>query len=351
MVSTKETDKKKAQEICDGWQEAERLAETGHATEDQILDIFNQTLRRVGLRAITVLRVEKSFSDFLSSKECSPSTRSAYEHAFTEFLEFLGHRRNAPMESITEVDIADFIKHLQKSGLRNSTVNKMVKSNLSTPFARALKFGKIRYNPVAACESLPNDSETKDVFSAQDTMRLIEAAPSADWAGLITLAYCSGMRLMDAANLEWHGVDLENDLLSFTERKTGKAACLGLHPDFKDWLLEHANVEKQEYVFPALAGQSGSGGNGLSRQFSAIMAKAGLVGRTLNTSKGKGRNQSSLGFHSFRHSAVSAVYNKSASEDIARRVSQHKGDVIQRYIHPDAALLRQSVQLIPRLPK
>jgi integrase len=349
MVSTRETDKKKAQTICDAWQAAENLAASGNATEDQIRDILNQTLRSVGLRDISVPRVEQVFNDFLKSKELTKVTHAGYVQAFNEFFDFMGQRRTAPLESITEVDIDQFTKHLQKTGRTNATINKIVRSYLSAPFAKALKFGKIRFNPVLACDALPTDSSIKDTFTAQDAVRLIEAAPTADWAGAITLAYCSGMRLMDIANFEWEGVDLENDLLSFTERKTKNPACLGLHPDFKDWLLEHASVENQKFVFPTLAGKAGSGRSGLSRQFANIMTKAGLVGRTLKTGTGKGRNQSSLGFHSFRHSAVSAVYNKSAAEDIARRVSQHKGDVIKKYVHPDAANLKAAVNLIPRL--
>jgi integrase len=353
MVSTKQTDKKKAQEICDAWQRAEKLAASGEASESQIRDILNQTLRNIGLREINVLRVESVFTDFLDAKgEMTKLTLEGYQRTFKEFLDFLGPRRNAPLESITEVDIADFTKFLQKSGRTNATVNRITRSFLSAPFAKALKLGRIKFNPVLACKPLPVDAMTKDTFSASDTVRLIQAAPSTDWVGLITLAYCSGMRLQDAANFEWAGVDLQNDLLTFTERKkrkkgkTEEVACVGLHPDFKDWLLEQSTTEHQKYVFPSLASKIGSD---LSARFKKIMAKAGLVGSTTKTGNGKGRDRTSLSFHSFRDGAVSATFNKAAAQEIARRVSQHKGGVIENYIHPDAENLKAAVRLIPRL--
>jgi integrase len=347
LVSTRETDKSKAQTICQLWQDVEGVAASGTATEDKVRAMVDQTLERIGLRKITLPRVEQTFTDFLTAKgSMTKLTLEGYQRTFKEFLDFLGPRRNAPLESITEVDISDFTKFLQKSGRTNATINKITRSFLSAPFAKALKLGRIRFNPVLACKPLPVDAMTKDVFSASDTLRLIAAAPSKDWAGMITLAYCSGLRLQDAANFEWAGVDLENDLLNFKERKTGSPACLGLHPDFRDWLLEQPTAEHQKFVFPSLASKNASD---LSARFKQIMSKAGLIASTTKTGRGKGRDQSSMSFHSFRHSAVSAVYNKVQAQNIARRVSQHKGGVIEKYIHPDADNLKAAVNLIPRL--
>jgi hypothetical protein len=58
MVSTKETDKQKAELICRRVQEAEGLAASGNATEERIRQMFNETLKSVGLREITSPRID-----------------------------------------------------------------------------------------------------------------------------------------------------------------------------------------------------------------------------------------------------------------------------------------------------
>jgi integrase len=62
-------------------------------------------------------------------------------------------------------------------------------------------------------------------------------------------------------------------------------------------------------VFPSLAAKSGSGKSGLSMQFTRIMDKAGIKGRSMREATDEGRSQSSLSFHSLRHSFDAALAN------------------------------------------
>jgi integrase len=351
MVSTKETDQHKAMLICQRWQEAENLAAAGNATEEQIKEIFNETLRRVGLREITVIRMNAWAQDFLSSKRnIGKSTVDSYEQVTREFLQFLGRRRNAPIDSVTEKDIDGFLNHLSRSGRSNATINKL-RRRLSSIFEKAHKLGKIPYNPVAVTEPLPNDSGTKAVFSAEDVVRLIEAAPNADWKGAITLAYCTGLRLQDCCSFQWSGIDTENGVLTLKQGKTKKNTVLGIHADFADWLTEQP-IRNETYLFPSLANRAGNGRDGLSASFSVIMDRAGIVNPILKKRSGKGRQTRALSFHSFRHSAASSVFNSAGLREIQARVTGHsRKGVLAAYTHHDLNLIKEAVQLIPRLPK
>lgn len=163
MVSTKEEDEGKAKIICFRWQEAEGLVRGGQATEQRIKEIFNETLKSVGLREITSPSIKTWISDWLAGKrKVSKATREGYEQAAREFLEFLGPRQNTAIESITERDIDGFVDHLLTDGRAASTINKLVRKYLSGAFEKARKLGKIKYNPVAATDPLKNDSVTKD---------------------------------------------------------------------------------------------------------------------------------------------------------------------------------------------
>jgi len=146
-----------------------------------------------------------------------------------------------------------------------------------------------------------------------------------------------------------HGV------VTFKERKGQKAAFLGLHPDFSDWVAEKGSVpdDPEGFLFPTLAGRSHAGEKGLSYEFSALVEKAGIKVRMLRErNTGKGRSLKALSFHSLRHTAASTVFNQSALKEITRRVTNHAaGGVVDRYIHKDLAAIKEAVKLIPRLPK
>ena len=271
-------------------------------------------------------------------------------------------RQNAPIESITERDIDDFVDHLQKDGRSASTINKLVRKYLSGAFNKAFKLGKIKYNPVMATDPLPGDSTTKGTFSKEDVARLVKAASGTDWEGAILLAYCSGMRLQDCCNFRWDSVDTENGVLTFRERKTKKEAVVGIHPDFNDWLTERPSSEKTAiYLFPSLANRNGGGSGGLGAEFDDLMVKAKVEGRILRKGSerdakgqrlGKGRQVRALTFHSFRHTAASSVFNSEAIKEVQRRVTQHsRGGVLDRYTHADLDLIKKAVKLIKRLPK
>jgi integrase len=159
-----------------------------------------------------------------------------------------------------------------------------------------------------------------------------------DWKGAILLAYGTGARLQDVCNFRWDAIDTENGVVTFRERKTKRQAVVGIHPDFLDWLtrLPRESIPEQTdaFLFSSLANRSGGGRNGLSKQFDALMSRAGVVGRVLREKKGKGRTVRSLTFHSFRHTAASSIFNSEAIKEVQRRVTNHAGGGRHRPIHP-----------------
>jgi integrase len=226
---------------------------------------------------------------------------------------------------------------------------------LTGPFESARKEGLIDYNPFVALDSLKVKKVERATFTTGQVARLVRAASGTDWEGAILIAYGTGARLQDVANLHWSAIDSENGILTFQERKGDRKIVVGLHPDVSDWIARQPPLDDPEaFLFPTLANRSGGGQNGLSSDFRRIMEKAGVEGRILREkgNKGKSRPVRSLVFHSFRHGAASAVFNNAALKDVARRVTGHATrGVVDRYIHTDLEPIREAVKLIPRLPK
>jgi hypothetical protein len=67
-----------------------------------------------------------------------------------------------------------------------------------------------------------------------------------------------------------------------------------------------------------------------SSQFRQIMHEAKIGGRVLRAATGKGRKQSSLSFHSLRHSFVSALANAGVAADLRQKLDWPYGFEVTR---------------------
>src|SRR6516164_1216054 len=141
--------KQEAKVICEAWAEAERAAANGSLSTNRGAEIINEMLRRSGQEPVTRYRLGEWFAEWLGAKTaCSPEVKKRYLFAETKFLEFLGtgsERRF--LDSINEADIRRFAAYLAQEGRCPSTVNRIIRADLSNAFNRAVKLGKIRFNP------------------------------------------------------------------------------------------------------------------------------------------------------------------------------------------------------------
>ena len=356
MRSTGTKDKAKAKVICEAWQVAENEARGGELSQDRIAEILNETLKRVGVVQVERISVGDWLRDWLAVKtpQVSKASAVAYTYAINQFLDYLGPMgQKRRLEAITEKDVQGFVTKLGADGRTPSTVNKIVRSYLTLPFERARRVGKIKYNPVMATDPLKAEVAVKHTFSGEQVARLVATTKGTDWEGAVILAYTTGARLQDIANLRWNSLDLEYGVVSFTERKTHRKAVIGLGADFLDWIgnARSQSDDPNAYVFAGLADRT-TGGQ-LSLEFREIMEKAGIDAEVVKERNGaKSRSVTGLSFHSFRHSAASTVFNAAALKEITRRVTNHAASgVVDRYIHQDLEAIREATKLIPRIPK
>jgi integrase len=353
--STSTRDKAKARIIAEAWAAAESAVADGTATRERIAEILNETLKRVGIQATEYVSVSAWLDEWLASKEqVSASTKVSYQQTVREFKNYLGEQGcRRRLESITEADIRGFVALLRSEGRSGTTVNKIVRRYLAIPFERARKLGKIKFNPAMLVDPEKVETVSKHTFTPEQVASLVAVADR-DWAGAILFTYGTGVRLQDVANLRWSSLDLETGVVTFTERKTGRKAIIGLHADFVDWIATQSVPEAPSaFVFPSLTNRGTSGQNGLSTAFASLMDRAGIASVEIrHGNTGKGRAVRALSFHSFRHGAATAVFAGAALKEITRRVTNHAaGGVVDRYIHDDLTAIRAAVALIPRLPK
>lgn len=356
MRSTATTRRSRAKTICEGWQAAEDAARDGALSAARATEILNETLTRCGQQPIERLRTGEWFESWLESRtRISAPVWQRYASILEKFLAFLGPESERRfLDSISTAEVRRFLAELRKEGRTSSTINR-IHSNLSVPFARAVKLGKLRFNPVSALEAHQEEQlQARRTFSPQEVARLVRTAGTSDWAGAILLGYSAGLRLGDAANLRWSAIDLQNGIITLTQRKTKRQVWIALHPDFSDWLLGRSSVsdEPNGFVLPTLAGRASGGKRGLSNAFEEIVERAGIDAGAIRHRRGTaGKNRRALTFHSLRHGAVSAVYNNTIAREAARRLSGHaEHGALDRYVHVNLEAIRATGALIPRLP-
>jgi integrase len=370
--STKQTVRAKALEVALILERAESMAARSTLTEIRARELIGEVLERTSGENLPFYTTESWLRDWLRGKEVSksPGTHVKYSHTVESFLSHLGTRAKLNLAAISSKDIAGYRDAQISSGKHPNTVHYLVKQ-LRIPFNAARRQGIITHNPAESVE-LPNKAKmedgsdaTRDVFTPEQIKELLDTSTAKDkkgtpifetgieWRGAILLAYYTGARLQDVANITWSGVDLPFKTLTYRAKKTGKIVIIPLHPELEAHLLElDAPDSGKAFVFPRLAGLGTGGRSGLSMTFSRIMARAGIAGEVLREAKkgGQGRTVRSLTFHSLRHSFNSAMANAGVAQEIRMKLTGHTSTEMNKgYTHLEMESLRMGISALPRI--
>lgn len=365
--STKERNRAKALEICLGWAHAEREADQGRLTKGRALDVLNDIIRRTGGEEIEGHTTRDWFDAWLTNKRPikAEATIKAYKNALDNFLAHLGPKADQSIELVTSRDVLGWRNSLTSDGLRPTTVNSRIKI-VRMPFAVAVDQGALRVNPANArtVETLPNlEKMEKGVFTPADVQQLLAVATD-DWKGAILVAFYTGARLRDIANLKWASIDLHERTLSFVPMKTArrgtepKRLTLPMHANIEAYFLDLPTAESgAELLFPTLAGRGtgGSGGpgdkGGLSREFRSMMEKAGIPAEMeYAEAEGRGRRIMKRSFHSFRHSFNSALANAGVNQELRQQLTGHaSAEMNKLYTHHELEAMRAAMEKLPSI--
>jgi integrase len=348
--STGLTSKSKALEMAHTLQRAANEARRGVLTETRTRELLSEILASVTGEAMRSFTVAQWFEHFAAQKARSRAGQTAARHRqmMREFLEFLGPRASLNIAAITSKDIADFRDHRLSLGLAPSTINADL-ITVGAAFNAAQKQGHISVNPCAMLEPLKENSQRKSVFTPEQVTALLKAAEG-DWKGLILVAFYTGARIHDCANLRWQNVDLVSEIktIRFTPGKTGRELVTVIHPTLEDYLLSlPAPKSDDAFLFPTLAGRATSP---LSKEFRFLMCQARIEQHVIRTAGKSGRDVNALSFHSLRHSFSSLLANAGIPEETRMALVGHTTKTVhQTYTHRTLALLRDAIAVLPSI--
>jgi integrase len=280
---------------------------------------------------------------------------------FDGFLAQLGDARaNARLASVSSQEIEGFRDTELRAGKTAATAAFGLKV-LNGVFEDARRKAVILHNPVPDVlkrmgQSAKATSEERRPFTDTQVSALLAVA-DVEWQGMILLAFHTGTRLNDAANLT--RANLDGKLLRFREAKTAhrkqraseRETVVVMAKDLVDYFKSQPiPMKKDAPLFPSLHGRTTGSAGGLSNTFARLLDKAGIDREQGEARKGKGRRFSALSFHSLRHTMISRLANSDAPEAVTKAMSGHSTDEAhRRYIHLDTAAQSKVVAKAPRL--
>jgi integrase len=351
--STKQRDRKAAEEFCRKLEYASRESKAGRLTEVRARELISEIVEHASGEPLRFYSVEDWLRDWLKDKRATKSegTFLTYENTINNFLDSLGTRAKCNINQIAPRDILRFRDAQLADGKHANTCNYAVK-HLRMPFTVARRQGLITHNPAEAVEMLPvNGEPARQPFTIEQVAAVLRVA-TGDWRGAIMVAFYTGARLQDVADMRWESVDLQNKWISFRAGKTQQRIKLPMHEALHEFLLElPAPDSGKAFLFPSLAGKRTGGESGLSMAFKRIMERARVRGEVVRERTGeKGRSVNTLTFHSFRHTLTSIMANADVPVEVRQKFTGHaSAEMNQHYTHHEIATLRGAIEKLPGL--
>jgi len=290
--STKRKDKKSAIAVA---LEFERMARgwlLENPTTSALYGLAVSLSERIG-QPMKVVTIREEFEAYLAGLDSkSESTRVRYRQIIGEFLSSLGDAAKRHLTALSSAEVLTFRDARLKAGISPTSSDfelKLIRSVLK----KAMVAGRIPSNPAAAVDSLNKKGAVRSVFEPDQVSALLMACEGFkkkgrncgnDWRGACLVAFYTGARLSDVANLKWANLDLQNRLLFYSEKKKHFQIEIRvpLHEEIESHFLSlEAPDDPGAPLFPGLSGRETGGANGLSREFVALMDAAG-IGRRIS---------------------------------------------------------------------
>jgi len=173
---------------------------------------------------------------------------------------------------------------------------------------------------------------TRRALTETEVCALINAAQG-EMRVLIAVGIYTGLRLGDAALLNWSSIDRVTGIINVRSRKTDTETRAAVHPTLAR-ILEYETDKRTGYVMPKIAKMYASGKSGqvqLSNALSELFKSVGI--ETQFVEEGK-RARSDCGFHSLRHTFVTMLRANGARLQTAKELAGHHTErMTEHYTH------------------
>lgn len=346
----KHEDDKPATTVMDGWQ--------AYLDQSNRPDSGETTLRQYGFQY-------EAFAKWFI--ECHPKTDGDGKPVSWE------------LRDVSQDDVDRYAGHLIKK-VSPSTFNRHI--NLLALVWRVLeKSARLPSNPWRSIEHKRFAVHSRRELTIEELQRVCEAAQG-EMRLLLALGIYCGLRLGDAACLDWSSVDLVKGIISLipmkTARRSQKRITLPIHRTLYAMIAEIPAARRKGHVMPDIARRYGSFNGALARDvaklFSSVDIKTGANALTKSEKEAEAlakekaeaegkmppkdktngktakerRASADCGFHSLRHTFVSLCADGGVPQSVVQSLVGHGSPAMtQHYTHIGIETAQNAVALLP----
>jgi len=386
--STKTSDKSQAEAKLREYTTPTRLGD-----EVEALEVL---AARIGGRKAQIAELENSkptteidcawqaYLDQPNRPDSGESTLRQYEFQFAAFVKWFcdthpqtddkGENIRWELRQVTQQDADRYAGHLIKQ-VSASTFNRHM--NLLSLVWRVLKkAAKLSENPWEAIERKRFKVRSRRELTVEELGRIVNAAQG-EMKLLLAIGIYSGLRLGDAASLDWSNVDIVKGIISLvpmkTARRSQKRVTIPIHATLHAMFNEIPRERRVGPVMPALKARWESFNGALARDVDRLflsvdiktnanaltasekkaVAQAKAEGKEApNYQHGKGRATPDVGFHSLRHTFVSLCAAGGVPLSVVQALVGHGSPAMtQHYTHIGVETAKNAVALLPDVTK
>ena len=287
-------------------------------------------------------------------------TMAGYECYYNGLLSWLAANRPAyrEMREVTATDAqayaADFIQ-----GHSAGTFNKHITflkclwrtvADADADGAGGRLAAKLTGNPWERIRKRLHVVHARRELTVDELNRLYESTDG-EMRMLFAVGIYTGLRLGDAARLDWGSVDLTRGWITKVAHKrerhvNGKMMAVAIHPVLAGMLAETPPARRTGYVMPTLAATYERDSAALTNRIKAVFEGCGIA--TTTTDETTGRAMVDVGFHSLRHTFVSLSANAGTPMAVVQAMVGHSSAAMTRhYYHESAGALKNAVCALP----
>ena len=207
---------------------ATQKAVAGEMTEVTAREMLDRILEATGQTAIQIESTRAFSEHWLKAQNVglAASSKLSYALAVRLFLEHLDSVADKPLRSVLPKHIETFKAARIETAVSAKTVDRDLKV-IRSIFRAGVKQGHLNFDPsqMVSLVSRKNKSEaqtiTREIFRPEELDAILNAAKD-NWRTAIYIGRYTGARIRDCVNMRWSNLDLPDEIIRYTDEKTGK---------------------------------------------------------------------------------------------------------------------------------
>lgn len=307
------------------------------------------------------LLISEAFALYTAKPKKKPQsavTNKRYKSMWDKFSEWL--KENYPdveyMHEITHGMADSYMTYAWGRGITERTYNGILLL-IGHVFKTLAREAGISTNPTDGIEKMTLQTVSREKLSPKQ-LEDVCAKASGEIKTLFLIGLYTGLRMGDAATLQFSQCDLDKGIIRVSPKKTkassNKTIEIPIHDVLRAVLLDikSKSLGNSAYVLPGLAEQYKKHGHYVSQQVQQVFKDAGLETNSTRED-GRGRRLNCLfGFHSLRHSFVSLCHANNIPQIAVMELVGHSSTAVHSvYMHGDNELRQRAIASLPDVTK